>query len=474
MKNNIANCFLIALMFLPFAFLFGQGDYSLTLVGRISFPVSPAGCYNTDTTGGSDVWGYTAPDGAEYAIMGVKDGVAVVKVPELQVIDIVPGPASGDCWFHRDIKTYSHYAYIVAEMNGTNQGMMILDLQYLPDSVRFVGSYVYGSDVRSHNLSIDVNRGFAYICKQNYTGFRIVDLSNPESPVEVTTVNTGNIHDVYARNDTVYVAEGFNGTYSIWDVSDKNNPVMLVRFFPSGAGYAHNIWASEDGRYVMTTEETVGRTVKIWNIEDMNNVTLLGSYLGGNSLAHNTHWMGNLAVIAHYSYGVSVVDVSNPLQPVEVARYDTYLADDAPGFWGCWGAYPFSPSGYVYASDINGYLTVLQLEQNTTAVEPPQSQPDGFYLYQNYPNPFNPETTIRYRLDKNSHVEVTIFTVSGQHVKTLIRKLQSPGIYSVNWDGRDERGKPVSSGIYVYRLTASEGGQTRNKTSLWRKMVLVR
>ncbi|RMG23970.1 MAG: choice-of-anchor B family protein, partial [Methanobacteriota archaeon] len=384
--------------------LLSQGQYNLTLIGRLSFPASPAGCWNTDTTGGSDVWGYTAPDGSEYALMGVKDGVAIVKVPELTVIDIVPGPASGDCWFHRDIKTYGHYAYVVAEMLGTNQGLMIIDLQYLPDSVRFVGSYVHGNDIRSHNLSIDVNRGFAYICKQNYSGFRIVDLADPENPVEVTTVNTGDIHDVYARNDTVWVAEGYQGSYSIWDVSNKNAPVMLTRFSPAGAGYAHNIWASDDGRHVMTTEETTGRTIKVWNVEDMNNVTLEGNYLGDNLLAHNTHWMGNLAVISHYSYGIVVLDVSNPSQPTEVAHFDTYPLNDAPGFWGCWGAYPFTSNGYIYASDINSYLTVLHLEQNPTGITTQPTTPEGLFLAQNYPNPFNPSTRIAYHLPEGNQV----------------------------------------------------------------------
>lgn len=146
--------------------------YEFEYIGRVGFPASAAGCGGIDTTGGSDVWGYTAPDGTEYAIMGVKGGVAVVRIPDLTVIDVVAGPGNFDCYWHRDIKTYQHYAYIVSEMTGTHQGMMILDLQYLPDSVHFVQSYISGSQVRSHNLSIDVQTGYAYAVNQSATGLR--------------------------------------------------------------------------------------------------------------------------------------------------------------------------------------------------------------------------------------------------------------------------------------------------------------
>lgn len=448
--------------------LFSQTNYQLTFVNKINFPSSASGCSSTDTTGGSDVWGYTAPDGSEYAIMGVRDGVAFVKVPEMQVIDIVAGPQSGDCWWHRDIKTYDHYAYIVAEMTGINQGLMIVDLQYLPDSVHFVGSYINGSDVRSHNFSIDVNTGYAYICKQNYTGFRIVNLANPEQPQDVTTVNTGNIHDVYARNDTVAVSEGYNGSFSIWDVSDKNNAIMLTRINVPNAGYAHNAWLSDDGRYLMTTEETANKTIKMWNIQDMSNVSLVGEYLAANNLAHNTHIMGNLAVISHYAYGITVVDISDPSQPVEVASYDTYPANNIPGFWGCWGAYPFTSNGYIYSSNFNGDLYVFKLE-TLTAAGPPQRNLLNFSLRQNYPNPFNPTTNIEFSIPKTEFVTLKVYNILGEEMVTLVSERLTAGRHKYVWPARSSGGdaSKLTSGVYLYKIQA--GNYLASK-----KMVLLR
>ena len=446
---------------MSFSTLFAQDSTSLELVGRIWFDsdIWSSG----DTTGGSDVWGYTAPDGEEYALMGVLDGIAIVRASDMEVIDIISGPTGNDYYYHRDIKTYGHYAYAVAEMYGTNQGLMIIDLSPLPDSVRFVGSYINGSDIRSHNLSIDTATGFAYMGKQNYSGFRVVNLADPENPVDVISVSAPNIHDVYARNDTVYVAEGYAHSFSIFDLSDKENPQLLARVSVPNAGYVHNIWPTDDGTHVMTTEETTGKTVKMWNIEDMDNIEMVGEYLGVNNLAHNTHIMGDFAYISHYTAGVTIVDISDPTNLIEVARYDTYPLNDNSGFQGCWGAYPFTQNGMVFASDLEGYLTVLQFTETDTTVfvDEPGQIPNKLVLHQNYPNPFNPATTIRYDLPKANVVNLVIYDILGVEVKVLVNGWQEAGQKSVQWEAGG-----IPSGIYYYRLTSNNEQSTKKSLLL--------
>tara|TARA_B100000315_G_scaffold215210_1_gene214344 strand:- start:6927 stop:9239 length:2313 start_codon:yes stop_codon:yes gene_type:complete len=392
-------------------------EYSLDLVGRIWFESEE--WLSGDTTGGSDVWGWTAPDGEEYAIMGILEGVAFVRASDMTVCDIVTGPSDNDYYYHRDIKTYGHYAYVAAEMIGTNQGLMIIDMSPLPDSVRFVDSYISGSDVRSHNLSIDTATGYAYILKQNYSGVRVVTLENPENPEDVGFINTANIHDVYARNDTVYIAEGSNGSFSIYDLTDKENPQLMARMDIPASGYVHNIWPSDDGNFAMTTEETTNKTVKIWDISDMNNIEFSGEYLGVNQIAHNTHIMGDFAYISHYTGGVMVLDISDPANPVEVTRYDTYALNDSPGFYGCWGAYPFTGNGYVYASDLEGYLTVLQFNMVEVEYEGPvwhvstsgsDSTGDGSVEY--------PFATIQHGLNSASEGD-SVLVAEGTYVENI-------------------------------------------------------
>jgi hypothetical protein len=77
-------------------------------------------------------------------------------------------------------------------------------------------------------------------------------------------------------------------------------------------------------------------------------------------------------------------------------------------------------------------------------------------LSQNYPNPFNPLTTIEYSLQKQARVTLDVFNIVGQKVRTLVSALQPAGRYKIVWDGRDDLGKDVSSGIYFYRLKAGE------------------
>jgi len=92
--------------------------------------------------------------------------------------------------------------------------------------------------------------------------------------------------------------------------------------------------------------------------------------------------------------------------------------------------------------------------------------PIEFALQQNYPNPFNPETTINYSIQKRGQVKLIIYNTLGQVVKVLKDQQEKPGHHSVMWDGKDELGRNVSSGVYLYRLSSS--GKV-----LTRKMVIV-
>jgi M6 family metalloprotease-like protein len=91
----------------------------------------------------------------------------------------------------------------------------------------------------------------------------------------------------------------------------------------------------------------------------------------------------------------------------------------------------------------------------------------AFALRQNYPNPFNPSTTIDYSLAKTSLVEIAIFDVNGRKVRTLVSGIKSQGVYKAVWNGKNERGASVASGVYFYRLIAGDFTQIK-------KMILLR
>ncbi|MEQ9103851.1 MAG: FlgD immunoglobulin-like domain containing protein [Rhodothermales bacterium] len=87
--------------------------------------------------------------------------------------------------------------------------------------------------------------------------------------------------------------------------------------------------------------------------------------------------------------------------------------------------------------------------------------PDAFMLGQNYPNPFNPTTTIQFNVAEAANVNITIYNMLGQQVRTLVSGQMAPGQYSVQWDSRDAAGRAMPSGMYLYRMDAGSFNQTR-------------
>jgi hypothetical protein len=96
-----------------------------------------------------------------------------------------------------------------------------------------------------------------------------------------------------------------------------------------------------------------------------------------------------------------------------------------------------------------------------------ETKPSASMLIQNFPNPFNPGTVLKYTLPKDVYVRLAIYNVLGQKVKTLVDEYKSVGTYTITWDGTNEYGHVVSSGIYFYRLVAGENMVTK-------KMILMK
>jgi len=92
--------------------------------------------------------------------------------------------------------------------------------------------------------------------------------------------------------------------------------------------------------------------------------------------------------------------------------------------------------------------------------------PGMYALLQNYPNPFNPSTTIRFAIPSAGRVQMTVYNIIGQRVKTLVDEDRAAGEYVVEWNGNDENGRPVASGIYFYRLKSGSFDQTHKMTLL--------
>lgn len=422
----------------------------------------------------SALWGYSAPNGREYAILGTQTGTSFVDITDsanIREVDFVAGINSG--W--REMKTYSHYAYVVSE--GTNSKLQIIDLQYLPDSVSLVSVWGYTGYTKTHSIS--QSGQYLYLNGGNATangGVTVVDVSNPVNPVKLGQWSTEYVHDCRVLNDTIWAANIYSGKMTIINASNKSalQTVRSWQAYPTATVSTHNAAITDNRNYILTTNELSsppGR-LYVWDIRDLNSITRVAEWQPTGittSIVHNVEIYGNFAVIAHYTSGIRIVNISNPEAPQEVAWYDTYPTNNSSNFNGCWGVYMF-PSGKIIGSDMSNGLFVIKTNfpMTGTGENTFSSQPDGYSLGQNYPNPFNPSTSISFSLKENAEVSLTIYDIKGSLVARLFNDRRDAGTYSVSFNAS---AYGLSSGTYMYRLDVN--GRTADYSET-KKMTLTK
>ena len=310
----------------------------------------------------NDVWGYVDELGNEYAIVGTSKGTSIVDVTiPSNPIEVFWLPGTESIW--RDPCVYGDYAYITTE---AEDGLQIIDLTPLPQSTNLTTSLYTGPTTNSwqsaHTCFIDEN-GFAYVFGANRGngGTIILDVqTNPMNPIEVGTFDNWYIHDGYVRNDTLYAAHIYDGFFSLVNVTDKANPILLgTKTTPNN--FTHNIWPSTSGQFVYTTDEVTGAYIGVYDISNPTNIIEVDKTQhspGTGVIPHNTHVKGDYLITSYYSDGVVIHDITYPTNTIKVGQFDTYPGQTAD-FNGCWGVYPFLPSGTILAADITEGLFIL-------------------------------------------------------------------------------------------------------------------
>lgn len=306
----------------------------------------------------NDVWGYSSGS-THIAMLGSTSGTHFVDVsdPGNPVpVKFIPGPSSG--W--RDIKTYQNYAYMVTEGFGAGQGLQIVDMSNPLDPMLVTNwddTFVTG-----HNLYIDEAIGQAWVLGTN-AGSRILDLTDPENPVEIGSFAAPYVHDAFVEGGLAYLSQIFDGTHEILDSSDVGD-LQSLSIVTTPTAFTHNSWTNHDATVLATTDESnPGGHVGIYDITNKSNPILLSEYnVAGNTLVHNAMFddePDDRVAISHYAIGMRYIDVHEPTIPIELAAYDTYPPNDN-GFNGAWGVYVFDPRGYIYVSDRFTGLYVLE------------------------------------------------------------------------------------------------------------------
>ncbi|MFZ9612702.1 MAG: choice-of-anchor B family protein [Crocinitomicaceae bacterium] len=312
----------------------------------------------------NDVWGYVDELGNEYAIVGTSKGTSIVNITDgnnPQEIFWMAGTES--IW--RDPCVSGDYAYVTTE---AEDGLLIIDLSPLPQSTNLSTTLYTGPSSNpwqsAHTCYTSPN-GYAYIFGSNRGNGGVIMLdihTDPMNPIEVGTYDPFYVHDGFERNDTLYIGHIYDGFFSLVDVTDKSNPILLgTKTTPNS--FTHNIWPSTDGQVVYTTDEISGAYITAYNIQNPSNIVELDRVQSSaNSIVipHNVHVLGGYLVTSYYSDGIIIHDATYPYNLIQVGNFDTYLGQ-TPGFDGCWGVYPFFPSGKTVAADITKGLFILDV-----------------------------------------------------------------------------------------------------------------
>jgi choice-of-anchor B domain-containing protein len=309
----------------------------------------------------SNLWGYTdTVNYKEYALVGVETGLSIVDVTDPDhpnALFYVPNDTS--VW--QEPKVWSHYAYVT---NETGDGLLIVDLGHLPDSV----NYRHWNNIpnqnyqKAHSCFID-DKGFIYLTGTNvYNHMFICDLKpDPWNPTYAGFYDDFYVHDCFARNDTIYASEILNGQFSVIDARNKDSLHVIVRQ-STPFNFSHNVWLSDDSRYLFNTDEKKFAPVTSYDISDLSDIKELDRYRHSDydsSIVHNTYYRNGFIYTSYYRDGVTIVDAHKPDNLVEVGWFDTSPYAPGDGFQGCWGVYPFFASGNIICSDRQEGLFVL-------------------------------------------------------------------------------------------------------------------
>ncbi|GMQ81266.1 MAG: choice-of-anchor B family protein [Rhodothermia bacterium] len=347
----------------------------------------------------NDIWGWTDPEtGKEWALLGRTNGTAFIDVSDpnnptyVGELTLTEG-ANPSMW--RDIKVYKDHAFIVADGAGAH-GMQVFDLTRLRNisdiPYTFEADTVYDGIHSAHNIVINEDTGFAYAVGSSSGGetcggglhmINIQDPVNPEfagcfSDTATGRSGTGYSHDamciVYKGPDEQYegkeICFGANETaLSIADVSDKSNPVAISNASYPNVSYAHQGWITEDHKYFYLDDEldelqgraSSTRTL-VWDVTDLDDPQLVKEYQSASkSSDHNLYIRGNFMYQSNYVSGLRVLDISDPVNPVEVGYFDTtHFGENEPGFSGAWSNYPFFESGIIIVSSMGEGLFILK------------------------------------------------------------------------------------------------------------------
>jgi len=447
----------------------------------------------------NDMWGWEhAESGRSFLLVGRTDGTAFVEVTdpynpvflgELPSSEVdSQGNPRHSVW--RDMKVYANHAYIVAD-GAPGHGMQVFDLTQLlsvSDPVEFSLTNHYTLLSSVHNIVINEDTGYAFAVGARGgfndcgSGLHIINLADPANP-QFTGCYTqsgtsrgggGYTHDAHCAmyngpdddwTGSEICVNSNEQSVVITDVTDKASPSTIsIGQYPA-TEYTHQGWMSDDHRFYFQGDEldearnAVGNTRTIvWDIQDLDDPVVVTEYYAQRStIDHNMYVRDHLLFQSQYVDGLRILDISDPVNPVEVGFFDTHPSNSS--VWdGSWSNYPFMKDNMVAAtSSIDGLFIMQPASSLLTTTETGEELPDAVSLMEVYPNPFVAESKVELAMSRTEFVRVELVDALGRTSRVMFEGVVTAGETLRQYISGDG----LAAGLYLVRVQGESFETTR-------------
>jgi len=344
----------------------------------------------------------------------------------------------------RSVLAVDHEGDFLSVMYPGMNDVMLLDIGSIPFTMS-LHFYVSGIDLRGvmyNDDKIDTLRSLFVWREFSVEGYTISDSNYVQRAIDLNSVDR--INDIEVIDSMLFVSTGKSRVlvYRIFRDFDLSyqGALGLPREAPELQSWGNRLLVF------------VGEEMLVYDVSDPAKADVLANVQLPFSIkraAIDGNW-----VIAIGPAGFLLIDMT-PGTPeiIDYGGRGGYRVAAANGI------VAISDGDAVHLYDMRGVITDIH--------ERPDNLPLTFSLSQNYPNPFNPATSIEYTIPVRSHVRLSIFNILGREVTTLVDGERPAGAYVVEWDGRNQGGNSVATGVYFYRLVAEDFVETK-------KMILLK
>ena len=392
-------------------------------------------------------------DDRGYMYLSAAGIIRELRIYDLNPNPIIPGPIvwNDDIGSDHDVSVVGTMLY---DFHGA-MGTFVYDV--VDPSLPILLGTITDSAIVYHHSGYPTEDGkYLFICDElaehptsDITVWNIENMANPFKVADIVD-SISTVHNLYIVGDYAYVSYYASG-FRVYDIKDPTNPQLADEFDTSG-------WEQEGflgafGVYPFTPSGNI-------YISDIDNGLYVFDFATASAVTFAFFDAQYADGAVRLSWGIEHAD--------GLEAFHVYRSRSADGGFERLGP-GLVPESEEYEDDTvqpgETYwyrLGAIDRDGEFLSTVKKVTIPDAeLFLAQNVPNPFNPSTVISYEISSAGLVSLVIYNAQGQRIRTLVRESQNPGVQSAVWDGRDDAGRAVSSGVYFYQLSLDGVSESR-------------